>query len=58
MTAAELLALAERVEGLTPFLVLALTLGLAAGWYANRLVEAIRRAPTVTETDTDQTHGM
>ena len=41
-----------------PFLVLALTLGLVAGWYANRLVEAIRRAPTVTETDTDQIHGM
>ena len=39
-------------------ILLSLTLGLVAGWYANRLVEAIRRAPTVTETDTDQIHGM
>lgn len=39
------------------FLVLALTLGLVAGWYANRLVEAIRRAPTVTETDTEEPYG-
>ena len=39
-------------------MILALTLGLVAGWYANRLVEAIRRAPTVAETDTDQIHGM
>ena len=39
-------------------LLLTLFSGVAIGWYANRLVEAIRRAPTVTETDTDQIHGM